>query len=164
MRRFLIFPALFAAWFSAAQFGIRILQEFSYWFIFHNLLSSIQFHLEPLVLYSVRVGGIGIFIGCLFALLDLLINRNQREVYETTQHLLKNLLISGVVAVSLVLFCQVIWISILIKHPRRYQISPTASTLLDWLGYIPPLLLLAALLWATVKTLWKPATSESHLQ
>lgn len=156
MKRFLIFPPLFAVWFIAAQFGLRIVSWCGIWLTF-RLSPPIDFywHAMPVSLAEfvpAIIAGIG--VGVVFATLEFAFHRRYRVPNETAIQLLRNLIKSGTIAVTLILICQGVSIWLFI-HPlhRRYHAYPPEMTWLNTIHLLQPLILLLSLFWAMGKTL-----------
>lgn len=163
MRRFLIFPPLFAAWFLAAQLSLMALAWAGAYAAFHFFppktdIYFIESRTSPLIFVPAII--IGAVVGCAFAALDFALHRNRRTPKETLSQLLRNGIRSGLVAVALVLLCQgVLLVLAAQENHRRYHAYPRDIEWLNLIHILQPALLLLAMLWAMGKTLLKrPST------
>lgn len=158
MRRFLVFPPLFAVWFATVWFGLAVLNQFSFALTLRLISSRIRLRLHLPYLsfaYSIRMFALGACVGVVFALLDLRLSRNHTQVGDTVLCLLQNLIKSGVVAVALVLLYYGAFRIPLDLHLSRIPspIYTSYRSISHYTAWMPHLLLIAALAWAMRRTL-----------
>lgn len=157
MRRFLIFPPLFAVWFLAARVGLWVVNALGASLALRfSPPVDIYYHTFPLSHYIqifLPAPETGAVVGCLFAAVDFALRRG-RQPNETAFQLVRYLVKSGTVAVALVLLCQgaMLLVEVSSLH-RRYHTYASEMTWLSWISFIQVLLLLGSVLWAMVKTL-----------
>ena len=161
MRRVLVFPPLFAAWFGVGQFGLIVLNRLSFYLTLRLISSSlrVRFHVLAAVEFSLpyvlRAGIVGACVGVMLALLDFALHREDSKFEETLLRLLGHLLKGGAVAVALVLlYYGIFGIPIQLQLSRTPRAVYTPYRTISWWGnFAPSLLLLFSVLWAMRKTL-----------
>ena len=159
MRRFFIFPPLFAVWFLAAQFGLMVVNYFgtSLWLRLTPPVTDIYYHTLPLsrflapLLLAFEVGAV---VGVFFAAFALVFRRSRGDK-KMALSLVSHLVKSGVVAVGLILFFQgaMLYVTAQSSH-RRYHAYPPDMQWLNLISCAQILVLLASVLWAMGRTLF----------
>jgi hypothetical protein len=160
VRRFLIFPLLWACLFLAGQITLELVDKIIFWFptYFRPQATDVYIHILPKLGFFEFVPGTiaGASVGLMFATLDLRLNR-QRDAQgnETLKRLLKHLFQSLVVAVLFIVVStsvrEFIWISYATQ--RRYHAYPPNLQLLNALSLVPFVVLAGAFLWSMSKSL-----------